>query len=708
MNPETTTAADPLTAITVMRQAAVANGYRPIPIPTGEKGPRLPGWQNMRASGDDVAGWRQTHPDCGNTGIVCGNVVGVDIDVLDSRVADALEFAAMERFGISPLRRVGRAPKVLLVYRAGVDGMGKSVTPTLTLPNTELAPKDRIAKVEILATGQQFVAWGRHPDTGADYSWAGHTPATVPVDMLPVITPEQVRGFLAECEQIMREHGATGGAAKPASTARTAGPGKPAPGFEAPPSEAAVVDLLDNLPNPASVDRSTWAGIMTGAVACIVELGGDPEDPDSPIAAAVIAWAYRYENHDGTDERAKWVKDWSKRRDKKAGWQSLAKAARKLNPEYYRAVVAAAEFGPITDAEPAEAEQPASRRRSMRERFVFPGDCETARRGYVIKHLIAPGDVGCIIGQPSAGKSVLAPHLAYAVAQGRPVFGLRTKPGRVLYVAAEDFTGMRQRIQALRLQHGDAPEFAAVDCGNLRDPAEAADLRAAVRDWNPALVVIDTLGAAFAGLDENSAQDMGQVVKLARQVAATGCAVLLIHHVAKQGDGTPRGHSVLNGTLDVSLRLERDDGGIVRGRLGKNRNGTEDRDIAFRIGVAMLGTDDDGEPVTAPVARELTGQPQAAAQPKLSPSETAALDVLTELQPGAAGVAEDAWRAACEERRIAASDNPRNRRTVIAKLIAGLLQKGRIAIDGGTVRLAGTAPEFGPAEPDGTLAELVQ
>ena len=72
---------------------------------------------------------------------------------------------------------------------------------------------------------------------------------------------------------------------------------------------------------------------------------------------------------------------------------------------------------------------------------------------------------------------------------------------------------------------------------------------------------------------------------------------ILIHHIAKHGDGSPRGHSVLNGTLDMCLSLaSKGDDGVIRGRLTKNRNGTTDRDIAFRFEAVDLGQDEDGMP----------------------------------------------------------------------------------------------------------------
>lgn len=77
---------------------------------------------------------------------------------------------------------------------------------------------------------------------------------------------------------------------------------------------------------------------------------------------------------------------------------------------------------------------------------------------------------------------------------------------------------------------------------------------------------------------------------------------MLIHHDTKAGDGLPRGHSILNGALDVSLALKRD-GKSVTGHLSKNRNGPCDLTIEFEIGSAELGEDEDGELITAALCR---------------------------------------------------------------------------------------------------------
>lgn len=329
--------------------------------------------------------------------------------------------------------------------------------------------------------------------------------------------------------------------------------------------------------------------------------------------------------------------------------------------------------------------------------LIHPADCETGpRRGYVVKGILAPKDVGAIVGPPGCGKSTLAPLLGYAVAQGQAVLGMRTKPGRVLYVAAEDATGMRQRVHALKLRHGDAPTFALCETGNLRDPGAVTLLLNTVADYAPALLFIDTLGAAWAGLDENSSADMGAVVALARQIAATGAAVVLVHHTAKHGDGTPRGHSVLNGTLDAALRLEpADDGGVIRGTLTKNRNGTTDRDIAFRVDLATLGQDEDGDDITAPVAAPLASG-DGKRPDRLPRTEAAALTVLRDLAADAGGapVDEATWRQACDDRRISTSDSAKNRADVMRRAFAGLRDRGLVRAGGGVVWVPTPGEEF--------------
>lgn len=327
--------------------------------------------------------------------------------------------------------------------------------------------------------------------------------------------------------------------------------------------------------------------------------------------------------------------------------------------------------------------------------FTAPADLTIATaRKPIIKGLVAAGDIGCIVGAPGVGKSLIAPRLAWAVAQGRDVFGLRVRAGGVFYVAAEDEHGMIARTIALRNSLGDAPSLRLV--GGVSDLLTKAApqlkaLRAAIKAERPALVIIDTLAMSFPGLEENSAEGMGRVVAVARSLAQWGAAVFLVHHDTKDGQqGLPRGHSLLNGALDVSLHLKRGDNGVVRGTLTKNRNGSCDLDIAFRIGVATLGQDEDGEDVRAAICEPL-GITDEVSKPKLTQNERAALAALRGVASGSMA-SFDEWRDACVKgTEVFASADQKARRARFAECRKGLIQKERIRHDDDVVELLDAA-----------------
>jgi hypothetical protein len=317
--------------------------------------------------------------------------------------------------------------------------------------------------------------------------------------------------------------------------------------------------------------------------------------------------------------------------------------------------------------------------------FLTPAECAGSNpRPYVIKGLLAQRDVGCVVGAPGVGKSVLAPALAYAVAQGRDVHGRRVQQGSIFYVAAEDEHGMRGRVTALRDQHGDANAFVLV--GGVSDllsedvqgkgSRDYRALRAAVKERRPTLIVIDTLAMAFPGLEENSAEGMGRVVAVARSLTKWGSAVLLVHHDTKDGaNGLPRGHSLLNGALDVSIHLMKAGDGNVRGRLTKNRNGGCDVSLGFTIRAAEVGSDEDGEPVTAALCEPVEAaslEPSA----RMSPSVAAALAVFNDLLGDREAVPENEWREACTAgRAVSAAESEDSRQKAFRRASQALIRR---------------------------------
>jgi archaellum biogenesis ATPase FlaH len=378
------------------------------------------------------------------------------------------------------------------------------------------------------------------------------------------------------------------------------------------------------------------------------------------------------------------------------------------------------EYVPQPTPEEVHADQAAR----SRLRLISAAECgDTPHREYVMKGVLSAGQVGCIFGQPGAGKSVLAPHLAYAVAQGRRAFGQRTKAGTVFYVAAEDEAGMQQRVSALRQRHGDAPGFhlvggvSALVTGNDAVAPDLARLLQLAEEHRPSLIVVDTLAASAAGLDENSSSDMSRIVEAMRSLTRFGAAVVLVHHSPKSGD-TPRGHGVLNGAIDMSMIVgpDPDAEDVIRAELRKNRNGTCNLDIAFRIEAAAMGLDGDGDPITAPVCLERTeDEVRSDRKLKLKKGETTALATLQQMTmdlipANASGevlfnatrpsVALLDWQERCTSKGVmsnATKPGARNREFNAAR--NGLVAKNCIYIADGRVTYLGRGNEVDPHRP---------
>jgi hypothetical protein len=165
------------------------NGYPVIPIMPGAKVPghfRKGGWAaypdwtrhcDRATKSFEIDIWRRW-PDCA-VGIACGAVVGIDIDVPDASVAVALTDLAKRMLGETPCLRIGQAPKRLLVYRADTAFRGRKRHP-----------------LEVLARGQQFVAYAIHPVTGQPYAWPEDGLTDTPLADLPEITEAACDAFL--------------------------------------------------------------------------------------------------------------------------------------------------------------------------------------------------------------------------------------------------------------------------------------------------------------------------------------------------------------------------------------------------------------------------------------------------------------------------------------------------------------------------------
>jgi hypothetical protein len=169
----------------------IDNGYSAIPVWPGGKEASCTAWNQFAfqlPSRRHLTRWERSRADH-SIGIVAGRVIGIDIDVLDQDKAARLFGLAIGHCGATPLIRIGRAPKRILVYRA------KGIIPSRSVAL-------ECGNIDVIGESRQFVAYGIHPDTKQPYRWdeGESDPLHKPVDSLPELDLWQIEVFLRAAE----------------------------------------------------------------------------------------------------------------------------------------------------------------------------------------------------------------------------------------------------------------------------------------------------------------------------------------------------------------------------------------------------------------------------------------------------------------------------------------------------------------------------
>lgn len=158
-------------------------GYYIIDIPIGGKMPVRKEWPKIRMSKDDIDAINTQKYDPG-VGIITGQVnesgysiIAIDIDIRVGETVEQVIQIFNDIVGISPVR-IGNPPKSLMIYKYKGERK-KQVTGADNEHN----------RIEILGTGQQFVAYHTHPDTNKEYWWDREIPS---IDELIEINDDQI------------------------------------------------------------------------------------------------------------------------------------------------------------------------------------------------------------------------------------------------------------------------------------------------------------------------------------------------------------------------------------------------------------------------------------------------------------------------------------------------------------------------------------
>ena len=198
--------------------------------PTNGKKAFLRGWAGGHPP-EQVAELIEKHPDCG-AGVLTGRpkglsvkspVAGLDVDVLDPEAATEIR-AMIREIAPQAIYRVGQDPKSLVPFTYSGDEFDRKLKST-----TYVDQDGNKHAIELLTTGQQFVAYGHHDGAGKDYEWfdAEDKPCPgireIPPENLPVFTMETWNQLVARFDELAIARGWTAerGASRPRTTAAT-------------------------------------------------------------------------------------------------------------------------------------------------------------------------------------------------------------------------------------------------------------------------------------------------------------------------------------------------------------------------------------------------------------------------------------------------------------------------------------------------------
>ena len=446
----------------------------------------------------DLESW---HSWGAGVGIVASEgVVGIDADCLREIDATACREEVENRIGLLPTR-VGRPPKALFVCRTEADFRYDKIS---------FGEGER---VEIIAPGKQFVAWGIHPGTLQPYSW---TRRLVPVDELPYASPAVLRELMQALQSRLPN----------AVLSSRRGDG-------AVPDQEGLKGTLDLVraavratPNtqrrfPTREDYLDYGYAIKAAL---------PDDPE--VAFSLFSeWCDGWDDGDNEDEVV--AADWARMKPpyrRGASW--LYELAEKSAPgSFSRASAWAEEIPPeVPAAEPLFPPEVADELPLVRASDLLQRAAQPQR--WLVPGLIPARQVTLLYGDGGTGKSLVTLQLCASVSSGMSWLGMGVSRGRSLFITAEDeIEELHRRLECVC--KGEGTDSSALSdlftlsldgqdavlahpdpkTGLMELTALYRKIRRSVEQIRPTLLVLDTLADIFGG-DEIKRVQARQFIRL--------------------------------------------------------------------------------------------------------------------------------------------------------------------------------------------------
>ena len=172
--------------------------------------------------------------------------------------------------------------------------------------------------------------------------------------------------------------------------------------------------------------------------------------------------------------------------------------------------------------------------------------------------MLTVGGLSIMAGPPKSGKSTLMRQLVLATSRGGEFLGRKVKQGPVIYLALEEQESvLKSQYKTVGLTDDDN---VLIHTGGTTSQDPILDLKDAILDFEPSLVVIDTLFLLMNITSINDYREVNSAMAKFRNLAReTNTHIITVHHTKKdsesQGANRILGSSAIHGAVDTALIL---------------------------------------------------------------------------------------------------------------------------------------------------------
>lgn len=232
---------------------------------------------------------------------------------------------------------------------------------------------------------------------------------------------------------------------------------------------------------------------------------------------------------------------------------------------------------------------------------------------WLVKDFLPTGSYAMIYGKRGTYKTFLALDIALTVAAGMAQDTVWTPEqcGAVCFAVGEGRSAIMNRVRAWEQRHFNGMKvqnFYLMDpVPGINDtPEDFMALLHAARSEGWRLLVIDTLGRALQGVNENAQEVATAFTALVELIQReTGATVLVIHHAGKDDARGARGSSVFGADVDTEVRATSTKG-LAKLAMTKQKDAPEwEKPKVIKLQVHKLDMTNDTLVATIPTTEEL-------------------------------------------------------------------------------------------------------